>query len=151
MEVGGTVLGHEPLVSALCCLTTNATFLFPPNCLCVFLFSLSGHRSPRLLAASVPSFCKWLHASSASMCLRQEERGQGTATSRGHSKNWLEPTRPKLAGDLTSSGPWSLLFTHCNTLVRSHTPQTPGHLWLTIKGQNWVVAQFLEIPTPSPK
>ena len=44
--------------------------------------------------------------------LRQEQRGQGTTIKRtaqplrtGSHKNWLEPTRPKMSADLTSSRP----------------------------------------------
>ena len=35
----------------------------------------------------------------------------------GYDKNWLAPTRPKMAEDLTSSGPWASLYPHCNTLA----------------------------------
>ena len=43
----------------------------------------------------------------------------------GQNKNWLEPTRHKMAEELTSSRPWTSLYTHCNTLAYAkwHTHQ----------------------------
>ena len=42
---------------------------------------------------------------------------------REKNKNWLKPTRPKMAEDLTSSRPSASLQTHCNTLAKWHTHQ----------------------------
>ena len=33
---------------------------------------------------------------------------------RRYDKNWLEPTKSKMAEDSTSSGPWTSLYAHCN-------------------------------------
>ena len=38
-------------------------------------------------------------------------------------QNWLEPTRTKMAEDLTSTRPWASLYTHCNTSAKWHTHQ----------------------------
>ena len=55
------------------------------------------------------------------LVVKQEGRGQGTTFKRniaiGHDKNWLEPTRSKVAEDSTSSGPWATFYAHCNTLA----------------------------------
>ena len=38
-----------------------------------------------------------------------------------HDKKWLEPTRPKMAEDSTSTRPWASFYTHCNTSAKWHT------------------------------
>ena len=51
--------------------------------------------------------------------LKQEARRVGTTFGRKtqpwrHSKNWLEPSRSKMAEDPTSSGAWASPYVHCN-------------------------------------
>ena len=42
----------------------------------------------------------------------------------GHDRNWLEPTRSKMAEDLTSSRHWASSYAHCDTFAceMTHLP-----------------------------
>ena len=52
----------------------------------------------------------------------------------GHDKNWIEPTRYKVAGTETSSVTWASLYYHCNTLVWHAVVHrvTKSRTWLSI-------------------
>ena len=60
--------------------------------------------------------------------LKQEEGGRPQPLKEWHNHwgydiNWLEPTRSKMAEDLTYSWPWASLYAHCNTIAyaKQHT------------------------------
>ena len=71
--------------------------------------------------------------------LKQEARRVGTTFGRKtqpwrHSKNWLEPSRSKMAEDSPSSRPGASLYVHCSTLAyakwhpyRHHDSSEPNH------------------------
>ena len=63
-----------------------------------------------------------------------EMGGKRAEHNQGPDKNWLEPTRSKMVEDLTSSGPWTTCYPHCNTVAcwMTHHQSVPR---LTVKDQ----------------
>ena len=67
----------------------------------------------------------WRNIKTSEMAVKQREGGRaqplkGWPRPWRYDKNWWEPKRSQMVDDLTSSGTWASLCSHCNTLAEWH-------------------------------